>query len=83
VDDRDETLAKRVRDAETSWIPYIVAIGKQELQKKSFPVRVRGEKEPRDLTLNELISEIKGLVKGYPYRAAYFPHRLSLRPSLK
>ncbi len=31
VDDRfDETLAKRVRDAETFWVPYVVVIGERE-----------------------------------------------------
>ena len=81
VDDRDETLAKKVREAETSWISYIVVIGKRELRRNVFPVRVRGEENPRNLTIEKLMKEVKSKVKGYPYRPLTFPIRLSVRPS--
>ena len=36
IDDRDETLAKRIRAAEKKWIPYIIVMGERELKKRVF-----------------------------------------------
>lgn len=82
IDDREETLSKRVREAETAWIPYIIVVGKRELRGNSLPVRIRVEgKTIRNLTVKELTSEIKEKIKGYPYRPLPLPFRVSLRPS--
>lgn len=83
VDDREETLSKRVREAETAWIPYIIVMGKRELHEELLPVRVRGEGSIRNLTVEKLTSEIKERVKGYPYRPLTLPFKVSLRPSYR
>ena len=31
IDDRQESLSKRIREAETEWIPFILVIGDKEL----------------------------------------------------
>ena len=59
IDDREETLQKRIRDAEVAWIPYILVIGKKELEAKTYPVRIRNKKETRDFTIDKLLTELK------------------------
>jgi len=41
LDDRDDTLQSRIRDAELSWVPYIVVFGERELKSEKLSVRVR------------------------------------------
>src|SRR5207244_2445831 len=43
LDDRDDTLQSRIRDAELSWVPYIVVFGERELKSEKLSVRVREE----------------------------------------
>lgn len=80
IDDRDETLSKRIRDAETAWIPYICVIGAKEQEEKILNVRIRGVGLAK-MTLDELIKRIKEETKGYPNRPLYMPRRLSQRPN--
>ncbi|MEM4524521.1 MAG: threonine--tRNA ligase, partial [Archaeoglobaceae archaeon] len=43
VDDRDETLNKKIRDASMEWIPYIVVIGEKEVREGKLSVTIRSE----------------------------------------
>lgn len=79
VDDREGTVSSKIRDAEREWIPYIVVIGKQEIEKGVLPVRIRGE-GIQNLTLDQLVENIKGRVKDKPYESLMLPRLLSLRP---
>jgi threonyl-tRNA synthetase len=80
VDDRPLTLQKRVRDAEIEWVPYIVVIGQKELDSKMLAVRDRRVKELRNLTLDDLIHEIKETAKGMPFKPLPLPKLVSRRP---
>lgn len=42
VDDRDATLAARVRDAEVQRVPYVAVIGRREVESDTVSVRLRG-----------------------------------------
>ncbi|MEZ0346028.1 MAG: threonine--tRNA ligase [Infirmifilum sp.] len=79
VDDRDESIGKRVRDAEVKWIPYIVAVGRREAETGKLSVRIRGVGQ-QEMTLNELIERLKSDVKGYPMITTTLPRFLSTRP---
>ena len=79
VDDREGTVSSKIRDAEREWIPYIVVIGKQEVEGRLLPVRVRGE-GIHNLTVDQLIENIKSKVKDKPYKPLTLPKLLSLRP---
>ena len=81
LDDRDETLNKKIMDAEKLWIPYIIVVGKKEKEKGILSVRVRDLNQTKEYTLQELINEIKEKTKGYPFRPLYGPMELSKRPS--
>ena len=80
IDDRNETVAKRVRDAEREWIPYVIVIGDKEVKAKKLPARVRGVKKLKVLTPKALASDIKRKTKGMPFRPLALPRLISMRP---
>jgi len=80
VDDRSETVAKRVRDAEREWVPFVIVIGDKELKVKKLPARVRGLKKLKPWTTKGLTAEIKRKTNGMPFRPLALPKLLSMRP---
>ena len=56
VDERDETVGKRIRDAEIEKIPYVIVYGDKE-SAESLAVRKRGGKQST-LSLDGLRAEI-------------------------
>ncbi|RJX15921.1 threonine--tRNA ligase [Candidatus Bathyarchaeota archaeon] len=80
LDDSDETLAKKVRKAETSWIPYVLVVGEEEVKTGKFDVRFRETGKREKISLKELVEEIKGKMDGYPWKPLPLPRKLSLRP---
>ena len=80
IDDRVLTLQRRVREAEREWVPYIIVVGEKELESDILPVRDRKTRKIRKMKLEELINEIKGLVKGKPFKPLPLPRCLSKRP---
>jgi threonyl-tRNA synthetase len=56
VDDRDETVGKRIRDAEVEKIPYVIVYGDRESE-DSLAVRARGG-EQSTKSLDELVREL-------------------------
>ncbi len=79
VDDRDESMAKRIRDAEVKWIPYIVVIGKREAETGRLNVRIRGKGQV-EMTREELLARLREDVRGYPLVSSRLPRYVSLRP---
>ncbi len=80
VDDRTETVQKKIRDAEKEWIPYIIVLGEREVGKEKVPVRVREDGKIRQMSLKELSAEIKKQVRGKPYRPLPMPMSVQGRP---
>jgi len=80
VDDRDETVGKKIRDAEKEWIPYIIVMGEREVGAEKVPVRVREDKELHKMSVKELIDSIKKQVGDKPYKPLPLPKYLQNRP---
>src|SRR5689334_9094913 len=59
IDDRDETVGKKIRESETEWVRYTVVIGDKEMNSAKLVVRDRNEGKQREITLPELINEVK------------------------
>jgi threonyl-tRNA synthetase len=57
VDERDETVAKRIRDAEVEKVPYVVVYGDRESE-DALAVRRRGG-EQSTLSLSDLVTELR------------------------
>ncbi len=80
IDDRDETVSKKVREAETEWIPYIVVIGKREVEENILSVRVRAKRETLTMSISDLIKIISEECRDKPKAKLWLPRMLSLRP---
>jgi threonyl-tRNA synthetase len=80
IDERGETIGKRIRDAEKEWVPYIAVVGEREAGGEKLQVRVRGQKDQPKLSVDELVDAIKGATVGLPYRKLPLPVRVSQRP---
>ena len=88
VDDRNETLGKKVRDAQTEWIPYIAVVGEKEVESGKLAVTVRAESTQKEqkreeFSVEELAARIKAECEGKPFMPLPLPRLLSLRPSFR
>jgi threonyl-tRNA synthetase len=80
VDDRVLTMQKKVREAETEWINYIIVVGQKEIDSGILPVRDRKMGKIRPMKLETLVEEIKEETKGKPFKPLPLPKLLSNRP---
>ena len=80
IDDRDLTLARRIKDAEIMWIPYIVIVGEREVKNNSLSVRFRNGKT-EEMTVSELINHLSDELNGYPREPLYVNKFVSQRAS--
>lgn len=83
VDDRDETVDKRIREAEAEWIPYIVVYGEREKRSGVLSIRIRAEDRIEMMEPEELIARIKEETRGKPFKELPLPKLLSRRPSFR
>jgi threonyl-tRNA synthetase len=58
LDESDETLGKKIRNAEIQKVPYILVIGEKEKESNTINVRKRHEKETETLEIEEFIKKI-------------------------
>ena len=83
IDDRDETVGKKIRESETEWVPYTVVVGDKEMGSDKLVVRDRlSEGKQREMTVPELASEIQSQTKDKPYLPLNLPKYLSVRPQI-
>ncbi|MFW6436382.1 MAG: threonine--tRNA ligase [Halococcoides sp.] len=80
VDDRDESVGKRIARAETDWTPYYVVVGDREIESETFGVNDRSADTEHDLTVDELIDQIDEDVGELPRVRRYLPRRVSNHP---
>ncbi|HEY9407145.1 MAG TPA: threonine--tRNA ligase [Nitrososphaera sp.] len=82
IDDRDETVGKKIRESETEWIRYTIVIGDKEVNSDKLTVRDRNEGKQREITLHDLVDEVKTQTRDKPYLPLNLPIRLSSRPQI-
>jgi threonyl-tRNA synthetase len=83
IDDRDESIGKKIRESETEWTRYAIVIGDKEMASGKLAVRDRMEgSKQREMTMQELIDEIKAQVKDKPYLPLNLPKYVSTRPQI-
>lgn len=80
IDNRDETVGKKIREAEKEWVPYIIVVGEKEVDVEKYNVRVRGKKKPVEYSICELEDAIHNITAGKPYRPVPVPIYLEDRP---
>ena len=82
IDDRNESIGKRIREAEKEWIRYILVIGEKEANSENLSIRDRKTGAVRELSFDEFITEINEQTQGKPFTGLNFPKHISKRPNL-
>ena len=82
IDDRNESIGKRIREAEKEWIRYILVIGEKEANSENLSIRDRQTGNVRDVSFDDFIKEVEDQTKGKPFTGLNLPKKLSQRPQL-
>ena len=82
IDDRNDTISKRIRDAEKEWINYVLVIGEKEMNSPSLSVRDRTTGDVRQLSTENFVKEIQDATRGKPISKLNSPILLSQRPQI-
>ena len=86
IDDREESVSRKIRDAEQEWVPIIVVVGEKESKNKTFTPRFRNKTigdENRAYSLDELYNLVTRITSGYPQQKIPLTIHLSKRPKFK
>lgn len=62
VDDRSETIGRKIRDTELKRIPIMLIVGEKEAEGGSVAVRIQGEGDKGVMTIAEFVDYFKGLL---------------------
>ncbi len=80
IDDREETIGKKIRDAEKEWIPYVIVFGEKEKNENKISVRVRETGKVEEYSIEEFVELLKKKLEKYPQKKLPLPKYLSKRP---
>lgn len=82
VDDREESVGKRIRQAELEWVPYVLVVGEKEAKTKAgkLVVRVREQGKEVRMTKKQLVERIKRECANKPFDTLPEHKFLSKRP---
>jgi len=86
IDDREESVSRKIRDAEKEWVPYIVVVGEKERVEKTVTPRVRAPElgqGDKSCTIPQLHTLILERVKDFPQQKLPLSMYLSKRPKFK
>jgi threonyl-tRNA synthetase len=84
VDDREESVGKKVREAGMDWVPYVIVVGDEEVASKNLTVTIRKKSQPNkphkeQMTTDAVIAAVKKDTEGKPFRPLYTPRKLSMK----
>ena len=80
VDDRDQTVGNRIREAEVEWTPYIIVLGEKELKKDEISVRIRKGRKEKSMKVEDLIELVQAEISDKPVLPLNMPSLISKRP---
>jgi threonyl-tRNA synthetase len=82
VDDRSESVGKRIARAETDWVPYYAVVGDREIESDEdlLGVNVRSDETEREMTVEELRETVLDDVGDLPKKKRYLPKHVSKHP---
>ena len=64
IDDRNETVSKKIRTGEINKIPFIIIIGDKEIQSQNYPLRAHGGKDLGKKSIHELLDFLENKIKS-------------------
>jgi threonyl-tRNA synthetase len=59
LDDRDEKIGRKIRDAETKKVPYMLIVGEKEVGENKVAVRRHGKGDQGSVLLDEFIKSFR------------------------
>lgn len=62
-DKRDESVGKKIREAEMEKIPYMLIVGEKEVEAKSVAVRARNQKDLGVMQIDKFVKQISEEIK--------------------
>jgi len=80
VDDRPLHVEKKIYEAEQEWIPYIICIGKKELDKQILSVRNRKTGKIEEIKPHDFKKILKEEQADMPWKPLPLPMLLTKRP---
>jgi threonyl-tRNA synthetase len=83
IDDRNESIGKRIRESEKEWIRYVLVIGEKEVGSTNLSVRDRTQSDVKDISFDNFVEEISKQNDGKPYSTLNLPPLLSKRPVIQ
>ena len=64
IDDRNETIGKRIRETELKRVPYIVVVGEKEMENGTVAVRKQGGQDQGTMPVEEFIAHVTAEVNA-------------------
>ncbi len=59
LDDRDEKIGRKIRDAEVKKIPYMLIVGEKEAAERKVAVRIHGKGDAGTMPFDQFVEEFK------------------------
>jgi len=59
LDDRDEKIGRKIRDAEVKKVPFMLIVGEKEVAEGKVSVRKHGEGDKGSMALTEFVDQFK------------------------
>jgi len=63
IDDRTESIGRKIRDNELKKIPFMIIAGEKESQEKNISVRKQGTGDQGSMSISEFVNQIKELIQ--------------------
>jgi threonyl-tRNA synthetase len=82
IDDRNDSIGKRIREAEKEWVRYILVIGEKEANSENLSIRDRQTGNVKEVSFDDFIKEFQEQTKDKPFSGLNMPRNLSQRPQL-
>ncbi|MDR3291920.1 MAG: threonine--tRNA ligase [Methanobrevibacter sp.] len=79
IDDKEDRIGKKIRNAFKEWIPYTMVIGDKEIETNNLTISIRSTSEKKNMKIDELIEEIKSKSKDLPFRKLTLTKNISDR----
>lgn len=79
IDDRDETVNKKVRDAKQDWVSYVIVIGDKELSSETLTIYERATNRNIVMNVDDFIQKVKKEIEDKPFKPMYLPIEMSRR----
>jgi len=62
IDDRNEKLGYKIRESQTKKVPLTIVIGDKELESNILPIRLYGEQEPVNLSVDDFLTQLDAAI---------------------